>query len=494
MNKLLLLLIFFPTFLFSQTEQTGRVELEMKSSKRKYETIPVKEYGVILFTESDDRGKNFSNWLFTMLDTDFKEKWNITVAINDKLRYNDFCLDDRFLYLIFTNHWIEEYSIIKIDFSTGEVKEIKGSYLKRFMIHSFKIKNDQMYIEGSYKGESALGYIDLDNTVFRILPITFEGVSSIENISFEKDSDLATVVFLNRIKRKESYLSLVSFRNGKKENYLLINSIPGKNIVSARLNVLANGEKLIIGTYGEGGRFSNGMYICKFSGNDQKYIKFYNFNDMENFLSYLSEKKQERFKEKIEKKEAQGKELNFDYNLLVHDIIERENEYLLIAEVYYATYRTETYTTTVPGPTGPQMVLRMRTVFDGWLYTHALIAGFSQEGKLLWDNTFEMGDFKSFVLKERITVSAENNNKKIMLTYGFGNSIRTKIIEENKVIDKKEKVAIETKNEEDKVKFSSTTIEYWFGDYFLAYGSQKIKNNEIKQRRNVFYFNKIAYK
>ena len=50
----------------------------------------------------------------------------------------------------------------------------------------------------------------------------------------------------------------------------------------------------------------------------------------------------------------------------------------------------------------------------------------------------------------------------------------------------------------DKIKWNSnSSIEYWYDDYFLAFGIVKIKNKEKKgdeRKRTVFYVNKIAYK
>ena len=106
-------------------------------------------------------------------------------------------------------------------------------------------------------------------------------------------------------------------------------------------------------------------------------------------------------------KEAKGKKLRYNYNLITHDIIEMNEQYVLVGEAYYATYRTETYYTT---DSKGNMVMQTRTVFDGFQYSHAVVAGFDKKGNKLWDNTFEMWlSHKPYFAKKYITVSTTDD-------------------------------------------------------------------------------------
>jgi hypothetical protein len=487
------LLLINSFYAISQISQTNRVEIEVDRYENDYHVIPIGKEGLIMFNHKDESDKkNVNQWIFNSYDQDFKKKWDKVIEVNSELMYNDYCMDNQYLYILFVKYQVDEYQIVKIDVSSGMISEINGVFLKKFFINSFKIKNENMYINGIYKNKSTLGYINLNTHLFSVLPVSFENAFEIQSIEF--DNDIANVVFVKRIKKVLS-LSIYSYNKTEKVSELSIMPTEGRNLLNARINILGNDQLLVIGTYAEeGGSSSHGMFIAKYVNKAQLFIKFYNFNDFQNFLVNRTEKKQEKIKEKIDAKEAKGIELNFNYNLLVHDIIERENEYLMIAEAYYPTFRSQRQTSTYYVDGKSMTNTYTIQVFDGWLYTHALIGSFDKDGALLWDNAIEMGDFKSNSLVEKIKVNTDKND--IVLTYVDFNEIKTKVISGNKVIDNKQEVQIQTNNNDDKVKFGYMThLEYWYDKYFIVWGYQKIKNNsnDVKLKRDVFYFNKIHY-
>ena len=206
-----------------------------------------------------------------------------------------------------------------------------------------------------------------------------------------------------------------------------------------------------------------------------------------------------RWIEKKQKKKAKkGKEYSINFSIADHNIIEKEDGYIFLGEAYYPTYRTESYTTTttVNGVTTTQT--RYRTVFDGYQYTHSVIAKFSKEGELVWDKTFEMWQaYKPYYVKRFISI-AEENQSNISLVFASGGSIISKSFDtKTGAIEKDERSKpIETGLSEDQVKRSFSNIDYWYGNYFLAYGNQKIKNSKdasVKRKRKVFFFSKVKY-
>lgn len=135
--------------------------------------------------------------------------------------------------------------------------------------------------------------------------------------------------------------------------------------------------------------------------------------------------------------------------------------------------------------------------FDGYKYTHAVVLGFDQKGKLLWDNSFEINDVISYNLEKFVNASVEKD--KIVLLYLYENVVRSKIISNNKVLEGKAFNDIKLKFEDDVVKNNDNKIgglEHWYGNNFFAFGVQTIRNFKytgIKPSREVFYINKITY-
>ena len=118
--------------------------------------------------------------------------------------------------------------------------------------------------------------------------------------------------------------------------------------------------------------------------------------------------------------------------------------------------------------------------------------GFDQSGKLLWDNSFEINDVKTFTLEQFVKLEVQDD--RITLLYLFDNELRTKIIQDDQVLEGKTVEHIKTTFDSDVVRDEQTSmnrLEYWYKDNFYAYGIQEIANAERGKRR-VFFINKIT--
>jgi hypothetical protein len=219
---------------------------------------------------------------------------------------------------------------------------------------------------------------------------------------------------------------------------------------------------------------------------------------LDNFLSYLPERKQERLEKKKDRKEKKGKEFNIDYRILAHEVMPLEDGYLLLGEAYYPTYRTISYTTTtmVNGMVTTRLITQQ--VFDGYQYTHAMLSKFDKEGNLMWDEIFEMWNaYKPFHVKRFISI-AEKNQNSLKLVFASRNKINAKSIDfGGSVILDSQSEEIQTTFTGDKTKASFSNLAYWYDNYFIAYGQQKIKNkedaNDTKKKRKVFFISKIKF-
>jgi len=141
----------------------------------------------------------------------------------------------------------------------------------------------------------------------------------------------------------------------------------------------------------------------------------------------------------------------------------------------------------------------MPTNFAGYRYTHAVVAAFGSDGKMIWDNSFEIEDVLSYSLEQFIHAAFTEDG--IVLLYLYDNQIRSKIISGSEVIEGKKFDDLKLSFEDDKVNEHSSLkiggLEKWYGNTFLAYGVQRIKNlkdSGVKLNRKVFYINKVIYR
>jgi hypothetical protein len=137
--------------------------------------------------------------------------------------------------------------------------------------------------------------------------------------------------------------------------------------------------------------------------------------------------------------------------------------------------------------------------FLGYHYTHAVVIGFDDKGKLLWDNSFEIKDVTTYTLKQYVHVVGSEDS--FVLLYMYDNEIRSKVVYGTDLIEGKSYDDLEMSFKENYADINTDSeyggLENWYGSVLYAYGVEKIRNAKIpgmKSSRDVFFINKILYK
>jgi hypothetical protein len=217
---------------------------------------------------------------------------------------------------------------------------------------------------------------------------------------------------------------------------------------------------------------------------------YYPFADLENFFQYLKAKREQRIKDRIARRKIRGKKIRFQYRFLVHEFVEHNNEYVLLGEAFYPRYRNVERNYAYGSSTAFGSV-----VFDGYQYTHAIVIGFDRTGKLLWDNSFEINDIRSYTLEQFVKMDVQRD--KIALLYLYNNKIRTKIIQDNMVVEGKMFSSLSTQFDENAFADEGgiNKLDYWYDDTFLAHGVQQLSTRRFNRSgRRVFFVNKLTYR
>lgn len=260
-------------------------------------------------------------------------------------------------------------------------------------------------------------------------------------------------------------------------------------IANATFKSISADEYIISGTYSERSTLEGiGMFIGRYSKGRQVYFKTYPFTEFERFLDFMPDRARERLERRTERRQARGRTVNYSTRMVLHDILEMDDEYIVAGEVYFPTYRTETRST----PNGPQTY----SVFDGYQYSHATIVSFAPNGDKIYDNTFEMYLLrKPYFIKRFIEIGVSGN--RINMVYVDRQYIKTKVLEDGETIESEQMEILETGNANDRVRGSSSgEIEYWYKNFFVSYGEQFIKNKRdagVRKKRRVFFVQKLAF-
>ena len=492
----------------AQDKQPERVEIASLSEAIDFNVVPVGKNGLLAFyIDKSTKGEDNRTWIFKKFDTDLKEQWTKTYNVDKKKQFNSSDFNNGNLYLLFDDYRNGEISIIIINTATNQLTEYNDNLEDKFRVESFKVNSDVAYFNGYLKRKPHLCDIDLKRKTHKAFDLEGYGKNVVlHNMEYDEQSGSINVSVTVTDKKDRKYI--VKSINAKQvdHDFTLGVAAEDKWLLNASVRKLSDNKQLVIGTYSKakaGG--SQGVYLAKFNAGQREFIKFYSFIDFENFLKYLPEKAQERVEKRIEKQKEKGKDPIVSYQLLVHDIIVKNGEYIFVGEAYYPVYHTESHTVTrletysVPGVNGqssyqtrPVTTTEYKQVFDGYRFTHALVAGFDEQGAKKWDNCFEMGDIQTYSLREKIKVDQSEN--KIGMAYVIGNSIVSKYIDGNKVVEGKKTELYKTTQANDKVKATYSTIEAWYDRFFIGWGFQRIKNTDNEKAvRKVYFANKFGY-
>lgn len=480
--------------------QPGRVEFSISGFGMQYNVINGEEHGLLVYMESDDKVHEGFNWTFTLLDTALAQIWVRVYPIPFDSYLSGVEYHDGKYYLLFnaSRYRNEDLMLLEINGDTGEFKSIEINTVFPIDLSFFEVIDDNVLLSGYTNFRPVLLTFNLYQQKPRVVPGFYDNKSDIIDIVIDDQAHMFTVVQSERMRNNRFTMRAKTFTSA---GDLIQNNVlqPGdkKNLVDGASTSFYGGFQYVAGTYSKkASQYSRGLYLAKFVNGRQQSLKYHDYSELTNFFGYLNEKKEQRIKDRIERKREKGKKPKFSYRLLVHDIIPRGDEYLLIAEAYYPRYSSYSTPSAFGGGYGVNR-MAYNPSFMGYKYTHAIVVAFDKNGNILWDNSFGIDDIETFYLEEYVTVN--NFKDKTVLMYLDENTIRSKVVMGNEILEGKTFNPVRLTYANDQVKSRNPEVEglkNWYDNVMYAFGEQRIEN-EIGEAginsRRVFYINKITY-
>lgn len=494
--------ILLSTSCYSQTINVNRIEFELKNGYAKERILEFGNNGFLLASRAKNTEGKIREWKFEKYNTNLKSVDSKSIYLEKKYYLKrSFKSKNRSHNLFITLK--DDFTVITIDANNLSATKTTGVLPKKAMIDDMAVLGDFIYLKAKIKREPFLISINWKTGQKKLIPISIEGVrmkiTTVEQFQVsEKNKDVFVFIKVPRPKRKvDTYVLRLDDQGNKKALFNLTENLD-KNLVEISASKVSGGKYIYTGTYSNKSSItSEGLFFCSAKKDKIENIKFYNFIDLETFLNYLPEKKQERIKKKQERKAQKGKELSYNFRIAPHGIIETDDGYMFLGEAYYATYHTETYTETIYRNNQRETITKTKRVFDGFQYTHATLAKFSKTGDLQWDQTFELWPAEKPMSVKTYVSIAEQKQKSIKLAYANLSLINSKSFDfEGNILKEYKSDEIETKYDTDKTKYTISNINFWYDNYFISYGTQVIKNKEEKgkKKRKVYFVSKVEFK
>jgi hypothetical protein len=473
----------------AQLEQSGRLEIPTNSSfTEQFEVFSLGDQGVLSVIRGNQFSSRNEQWQFVKYDSTLKSVWK-----------NEYRLDFRYIpvmaykaehfgYWLFAEPDTDHFLFLQLNFEDGTIDIHKGNLLSGVDVQQFKVMGSKALISGYYRSRPVVLVHSFFDHTTRVLPGLYEKNTELNNVDInEQDGYINVITYAYR--KKNCIFEIKTYNYDGKLLKKTSLSDPRNSFISGQIVPLNADDSYLIGNYSLGcTQYSQGLYVTHVTDNEPDKPQFIEFSELQNFFNYMKPKRRERMLERIGKRKSMGKENRFRYRLLVHELIQTENEIVLVAEVYYPNQRASS--PIVSGGISRPYVSR---ALEGYRYTHAIVCGFDRNGKFIWDNCIPIKDLTSFDLQEMVQVTRVDDY--FVLAYPQEGEIHTEVISRGKVVVEGEKFKISAKSESEKVLNNEDGyLSPWYGQYFLAYGMQRLGSSSVSQGREVFYINKLNYK
>jgi hypothetical protein len=476
--------------------QPERFEFTIEDQNVWHYVVNGRENGLMVAEETNVRNDGGYGWTLTALDRNLSQVWQKLLIVPFEYRFIGWAASDGYYYLLFrtTTYSGKDFMMYQIAMEDGGLDEIQLTSAFRVELTEFEVLNRTAIMGGMTDFKPVVITFDLrENPTPRVVPGIFGNDAELLDIKLDRQSGLFSAI--TEVKTKKKYRT-IHVRTFTTDNQLVQQNFvePADSeysLITGATTDFLGGFQYVAGTYAaRNSSYSKGLYLAKFVGGQQKFIRYINFADLENFWGYLPNKKEQRIRRKVQRKEEKGKDHKFTYRILIHDMVQLDNQYILIGEAYYRRYINEQL-----NHYEMMDVTRAQTVVKHE-YTHAIVVGFDQNGKVLWDHSFDLEEISTDILDEFVTVNVLDD--RLELLYLDENLIKSKIVYKEEILEGRSFTPIRLKNDTDELKSKNPEyeeLENWYGETLMAYGIQRIKDTDASEgRRKVFYINKLQYK
>jgi hypothetical protein len=476
----------------AQPVQLARYEIPLNNEEEGFEIIPAEKSG--LYLRRNVHVGKLDQIHLTYLDTALNEKWKGAINIERNyvvfgqqvfqqklhllLRYRDYSRKDLLLVIVDNTGNYTQYNI-------------KG-YIP-FSPVDFQVMNTGVAIGGYFNRTPLVLFFSLETYRSKVLPGLLNEIGELNQIKVNNDDTFNVLISAANFTRQKTIWIRRYDNQGNLISSSSLDADDNKHLIFGRIMTTENDMKVVAGVYGSRStEYSRGVFMSSIAPTGYQQIRYYSFGDLENFFKYMKAKREKRVKERLQRRKIKGKKDRLNYRFLVHQVIPYKDQFLLLGEAFYPKYSY--YDRSGSFFAQPRGIYQHNRVFEGYYYTHAVIMAFNKNGDLLWDNSFEINDVKTFKLEQ--FVKAQLFEDKIALFYIFDGKLRTKIIHNNEVLEPKTENPITTGNPFEHINTDDSftgNLNYWYDNILVANGIQDVETPGGRHKRRVYFLNKIVF-
>ena len=385
----------------------------------------------------------------------------------------------------------ELFSVFKIDLNTGSSKEQKLSTVFPIEVTHFEALNDFILLGGTTNHKPVVVTFNKSNNP-QVVPGIYGNENEIVNISIDDLSGIFSVIMAEKNRTKNLGLTIYGY---SRENQQLFKNkgvaTRGRNLLNGTVIAPLENSRYLAGSFSNNGtRMSKGLFISKFTGDQLSFLKYYEFAYFEHFFEFMGLGQMQKLKERIKRKTEEGKKINLNYRVIIHEMIQNKEQLILSGEVYYPQHTD--VQTFIPSSNTDHIPYSN----SGFNSTHAFAVAFDEEGNMLWDHSFPMQDMFFMSLEKKAEFLSVSNRIEVYTLNK--NMIRARIFKGQEIVEHDLEILVSLGVDSDKWMWKNPEIESvvsWYDQFILALGRQKIlsSSNMNSSLKEIFYLNKIHY-
>lgn len=485
------LLLLSQNILWAQLKQVAAIEIPKNNkSDESVSVLPLGKDGLLFTIEKYGMfNRDGMQWTFQKYDTDLHLEWNTNLTISHDYELQMSFQNKEYLFWLFIVPESPKINIVRLDIVRGEIDEFKGELPSIIDISFFKVLSNTAFVGGNYFDKPVVASFTFFNQKAKVLHGLYDDRLEISALEIDEKRTELNVIVKERRKGKCGLVIQTYSYEGKSLRTIHVPDKEGNSLsfISGKMLSLNDKESLLVGNFSNNcNEFSKGLYLTRLEEGIEKNTNIIKFADFKNFFSFMSPKRQEKLKEKIEQKKKEGKDPNFSYKLLVHNLLETDKGAVLVAEIYY----------TLPKNYNAfNSALRSRFKNgenkDDYRFTHAVICEFDKEGNLLWDNALVMDNIESGELVEQVQVSTLQD--RWLMAYFKKGEVHLQQIKGNQTISEIE--IFEIKSDSTSKPDEDASVAAWYNQNFLVWGKRRLETDSRFEDapREVFYLRKLSY-
>ncbi len=516
-NPLLTTLLFFLlcTRLLSQNAENAevhdaplRIEIPARSDMETHRVIPCGQDGVMVFFRSQEQAEaNHVNWYFTWYDQNLQQIWVKRIPLLSDQDFISHEVKNDTLVLLFFH--AGKCKTAQVDFGVLRIVMERGVFIlnpgkvdENQEVVFFSVDNSHAWIglHGS-NGMDRFLFMNLSTGTIRLISLGEGDALAIRWAGVDTASNAINAIVTRKVGKNltENYLVRYDTMGVIRRETVLTTGSPDLQFTHFKAYQTGSSDFMVMGGYVQGAPsrkrteelVSTGFFSLKVLSGAQKSVMFNNFLEFKNAGALLNEKDILSLKKKSLKKGNAKKLFSLDYPLVFKNPVKIDDQIILQAEVYSPQFRTESFT---DFDFYGRPYSNSYSVFEGFRYQSAIVAGFDVDGKFLWDNVLEIRNLLSHETTPKLTIYPDGSN--LVLAYLSDGKIGFKIIRGSSVLEKLSYNPLELLYPEDKLLSESRSrMTEWYDNYYLCFGYQEIRNISLASdnKRLVFFINKVKF-